>query len=101
MKIRVIAQFADDVLQTVMAAVSAAEFELRHAWREIQLVVSHQNFIRINTIEGCQRRHGFTAEVHKGGWHQQAYIFPGQINAGGVAKKLTFFTQRGAKALCQ
>ena len=100
-KIGVIAQFADDILQPVVAAVTAAELEFRHAGRQVKFIVRHQNFIWINTLEGRQRRNGFTAKVHKGGGHQQANIFTGNINARGVTKEFTLFTQRRAKTLCQ
>ncbi|EHC72593.1 hypothetical protein LTSEWAN_2272, partial [Salmonella enterica subsp. enterica serovar Wandsworth str. A4-580] len=47
MKVGIIAQLADDVFQTIVAAVAAAKFKFRDARREIQLVVSDQNFVRL------------------------------------------------------
>ncbi|EHC37767.1 hypothetical protein SeGA_1917, partial [Salmonella enterica subsp. enterica serovar Gaminara str. A4-567] len=46
-KVGIIAQLADDVFQTIVAAVAAAKFKFRDARREIQLVVSDQNFVRL------------------------------------------------------
>lgn len=47
------------------------------------------------------RRHGFAAQVHKRGGHQQPDIFARKRNARGVAKKFAFFFQRGAQAFRQ
>jgi hypothetical protein len=47
---------------------------------EIQLIVGDQNFIRIDAIKRCHCRHGFTAQVHKGGGHQQANIRASKVD---------------------
>jgi len=47
----VVAQFGDDVAQTVVPAVPATFLALDHARRQIQLVVGNQDFFRCNAIE--------------------------------------------------
>ena len=80
-EIRVITQFADDVFKAVVAAMTAAQFELRHPWRQVQFVVGHQDLIRIDAIKRCHSCHGFAAQVHKGGWHQQPHVSTRKIDA--------------------
>ncbi|MNE59628.1 hypothetical protein D3C80_1547360 [compost metagenome] len=92
-EVRVITEFTLNIFQTVMAAVTATEFNFRHARRDIQLVMGDQNFIRLNAVELRHCQYCFAAEVHKGGRHQQTHVLTGQRQAGGIAKKLTFFFQ--------
>ena len=66
MEIIVVAQFADDIFQPVMAAMPAALLELRHAGWQIEFIMRHQDLFWRDAIKGRHRRHGFPAQVHKG-----------------------------------
>ena len=79
-EIGVIAQLADNVFQTIVTAMTTAQFEFCHTGGQVQFIVGHQNFIRVNAIK---RRHGcnsFAAQVHKGGGHQQTDICASKID---------------------
>ena len=101
MKVRVIAELTDDVLQAVVAAMATAKLEFRYPGRQIQLIMGDQNFIRVNAIKGRHCSHRFTAEVHKRRRNQQANVFARQIDARGVAEELALFAQRRTMAIRQ
>eukprot|EP01083_Nonionella_stella_P035502 96859_1 len=44
---------------------ATAQFKFGDARRQIQFVVGHQNFVRINAEKTGHRRNGFAAEIHK------------------------------------
>ena len=45
--------------------ISTAQLKFGDARRQIQFVVGHQNFVRINAEKTGHRRNGFAAEIHK------------------------------------
>ena len=73
-KVRVVAELVLDVFQAVVATVAAAELDFGHAGRQIQLVVRHQNLVRLDAVEVGHRQHRFAAQIHEGGRHQQAHV---------------------------
>jgi hypothetical protein len=93
-KVGVIAQFADDIFQAIVAAVAAAEFKFRHTGWEIQLIVRDQDFIGGDAEKGRHRADSFATEVHKRGWHEQTNIFTGKVYARCVTEEFTFFFKR-------
>ena len=57
--------FTDDVFQSIVTTMATAQFKFGDARRQIQFVVGHQNFVRINAEKTGHRRNGFAAEIHK------------------------------------
>ena len=51
-----VAQMLHDVAQAVLAAVAAIELESRRARRQVQLVVRHQAFLRLDLPVAQRRR---------------------------------------------
>ncbi|MNL88019.1 hypothetical protein D3C87_2174820 [compost metagenome] len=62
-----------------MAAMPTALLEFCHARVKVQFVMSHEDLLGRNAIKGRHRRHGFTAQVHKGGRYQKAHILTANV----------------------
>ena len=73
-EIIVVPQLRNDVAQSVVTSVAAAQLELGNAWREIEFVVGHQHGVDRNAEEIRQRRHGLAAAVHVGGGDEQTNV---------------------------
>src|SRR5690554_1471057 len=69
-EIVLVAQPGNDVLETVMTAVTAALFDFAGAWWQVQLVMYHQYLVTGDAVEVGQGRHCLTAQVHIGGRNQ-------------------------------
>ncbi|MNS78273.1 hypothetical protein D3C72_1118770 [compost metagenome] len=100
-EIRVIAKFVLNILQPVVATVAAAQFDLGNAGGNIQLVMRHQDFVRLDAVEIGHCQYRFAAEIHKGGRHQQPHVVAGQVQPGGVAEELALFFELLVMALGQ
>lgn len=97
----VVAHPGDDVLEAVMAAVTAPLLELGDAGRQVQLVVGHQDLLRGDLVEARERRHGLAGEIHVGVRDKQPHILPVHQEAGGVAEELGLFAQADIVPACQ
>src|SRR5688572_13199146 len=54
-----------DVLQAVVPGDAAALLEARHAGLEVELVVNHQDFLRLDLEEAGEHLHRLAAQVHE------------------------------------
>ncbi|MCY1246319.1 hypothetical protein D9M72_595440 [compost metagenome] len=97
-----IAQLRNDVAQPVVTAMAAAHFEFGDAWRQIEFVVCHEDFFRLDAEETCKGRHGLAAAVHVRGGNQQTNILtlmriaPGQAEILAVRHKVYALCVRDA-----
>ena len=71
-----------------MAAVTATAFQASDARREIQLVVGHQDGVRLQLVKIGERSDRLAAAVHISGGNQQAEVHAGQLQAAGEAEEL-------------
>ena len=101
MKIFVVTQSWHDIAQPVVAAMTAALFEARSAWVDIQLIVSNQHFFRRNFVELRNGRNGFAAAVHKSGGNKQAEVMAGTGRTASQAKKFGIRLQSATALLRQ
>jgi hypothetical protein len=70
------AQVGGDVLEAVVAAKAAAELEAHLARRDVEFVMHHQHFSRLDAVEVRQRPHRLAGTVHEGLRHQQPAVAP-------------------------
>lgn len=89
-----IAKLRDDVPQPVVTAVPAALLELGDAGWQIEFVVGHQYFLRLDTEKAGKRRDGLAAAVHVSGGNQQTNVLtlvteaPGQAEIFAIGDKV-------------
>ncbi|MNI32011.1 hypothetical protein D3C73_859090 [compost metagenome] len=93
-----IAQLRNDVAQPVVTAMAAALLELGNARRQVEFVVRHEDFFRLDAEETGECRHGLAAAVHVRGGNQQTNILTLMRIAPGQAE--IFAVRHKVHALC-
>ena len=53
-----------DIAQAIVTRMAAAEFEFGFARLDVQLIMHHQNFLRLDFVEACQSPDLLAREVH-------------------------------------
>jgi hypothetical protein len=97
-----IAQLRDDVAQPVVTAMAAALFEFGNARRQVEFVMRHEYFFRLDAEESCECRDGLAATVHVRGRNQQTNILtlvriaPGQAEIFAIGHKVYALRVRDA-----
>jgi hypothetical protein len=71
------AEMRGDVLEAVVTAQAATELEPHLARRDVEFVMHHQHFGRLDAIETRQRLHRLAGTVHEGLRHQQPEVRAG------------------------
>src|SRR5690554_3488291 len=100
-KIVLVAEPGNDVLEAVMTTMTATLLDFAGAWRQVQLVVHHQNFITGNAEKIGQGRNCLTTKIHVGTWNQQADFLSLVVAPCGAAKEFFFFNQLALPGRCQ
>jgi hypothetical protein len=62
------AKLGMDVAQAIVSGMAAAEFEFGFSRWDVQLIVDHQDLIRLNFEEPSQSGDRFARQVHEGLW---------------------------------
>ena len=93
-EILVVTQFADDVSQPVVSAVTATLFEFGHPWRQIELIVGNQYTFRWDFEKVGKGCNGLAADIHKCGGYQESDIMP--ADSGASAEGIVFGIVRKA-----
>src|SRR5690606_30570540 len=90
------AELCLDVLQALLAGVAAAALDLRHAGREVEIVVRDQNLADRDPVEVRERRHGAPRQVHVGGRLEEPRGAPVHRGASDLPEELRFPGEAGA-----
>src|SRR3989338_9801563 len=95
------AEMRDDVFQAVMPTVSAAQLQARCAGLQIQIVMHHQNFRRLDPVELRQRADGSPADIHKGLRLEQQHFMAVQLTARGQTMKFCLVFEAQVLPACE
>src|SRR5690606_22504499 len=72
----------DHVTQAVVPGVAAALLQPSDARREVQLVVGHENFARVQLVETRNAADGPSTQIHEGRRLREPYILRADAHAG-------------------
>src|SRR5690554_6159461 len=85
-----VAQGADDVTQSVVAAMPAALLVTGRAGRNVQLIVGDQQLTGSDLVKLAQCRHGGATAIHESGRVEQVQLVSFKHYLGVEAMKLLF-----------
>src|SRR5690606_2948799 len=96
-----VAQQADGVAQSILAAMATVELQPRRTRRQVELVVDQQRLFRLDLPEPQRGGDRLAGEVHEGGGLEQPDLLAADVHPRGLAEQLRLQAEAHALPLGQ